>query len=122
MEEPRVVHVMALAFTIEVYRQREPIAWIVKAVTATYIHHKLFLELGADKWRRLRVVHGSDRHLPFTVDVCFQLKNRQTEPTGRTCSDSNLLAMQVFILELQRRQGEEPRVVDVKTTTRIYCS
>ena len=37
--------------------------------------------------------------LAFTVEVCFQLKpeNRQTEPTGRTCSDSNLLAMQVFI-------------------------
>ena len=35
--------------------------------------------------------------LAFTVDVCFQLKNRQTKPTGRTCSDSNLLAMQVFI-------------------------
>ena len=34
--------------------------------------------------------------LAFTVEVCFQLKNRQTEPTGRTCSDSNLLAMQVF--------------------------
>ena len=35
--------------------------------------------------------------LAFTVDVCFQLKNRQTKPTGRTCSDSNLLAKQVFI-------------------------
>ena len=37
--------------------------------------------------------------LAFTVDVCFQLKNmyRQTKPTGRTCSDSNLLAMQVFV-------------------------
>ena len=35
--------------------------------------------------------------LAFTVEVCFQLKNTQTEPTGRTCSDSNLLAMQVFI-------------------------
>ena len=35
--------------------------------------------------------------LAFTVDVCFQLKDRQTKPTGRTCSDSNLLAMQVFI-------------------------
>ena len=37
--------------------------------------------------------------LAFTVDVCreFRLKNRQTKPTGRTCSDSNLLAMQVFI-------------------------
>ena len=35
--------------------------------------------------------------LAFTVDVCFQLKNRQTKPMGRTCSDSNLFAMQVFI-------------------------
>ena len=35
--------------------------------------------------------------LAFTVDVCFQLNNRQTKPTGRTCSDSNLLAMKVFI-------------------------
>ena len=34
--------------------------------------------------------------LAFTVDVCFRLKNRQTKATGRTCSDSNLLAMQVF--------------------------
>ena len=38
-----------------------------------------------------------DTDLAFTVDVCFQLKNRQTKPTGRTCSDSKLLAMQVFI-------------------------
>ena len=38
-----------------------------------------------------------DTDLAFTVDVCFQLKNRQTKPTGRTCSDRNLLAMQVFI-------------------------
>ena len=40
-----------------------------------------------------------DTDLVFTVDVCFQLKNRQTKPTGRTCtcSDSNLLAMQVFV-------------------------
>ena len=35
--------------------------------------------------------------LAFSVDVCFQLKNRQKNPTGRTCSDRNLLAMQVFI-------------------------
>ena len=35
--------------------------------------------------------------LAFTVDVCFQLKNRQTKPMGRTCTDSNLLAMQVFV-------------------------
>ena len=44
--------------------------------------------------------HGSFMQCPtlaFTVDVCFQLKNRQTKPTGRTCSDSNLLAMQIFI-------------------------
>ena len=34
--------------------------------------------------------------LAFTVEVCFQLKNRQTEATGGTCSDSNLLALQVF--------------------------
>ena len=44
--------------------------------------------------------HGSFMQCPtlaFAVDVCFQLKNRQTKPKVRTCSDSNLLAMQVFI-------------------------
>ena len=44
--------------------------------------------------------------LAFTVDVCFQLKNRQIEPTGRTCSDSNLLAMQVLITVAEVTGGE----------------
>ena len=43
--------------------------------------------------------------LAFTVDVCFRLKNRQKKPTGRTCSDSNLLAMQVFITFAQVTGG-----------------
>ena len=34
--------------------------------------------------------------LAFTVEVCFQLKNRKTEATGGTCSDNHLLALQVF--------------------------
>ena len=52
------------------------------------------------KWRRpWPQVFAQCPTLEFTVDVCFQLKNRQTKPrtTGHTCSDSNLLAMQVFI-------------------------
>ena len=36
-------------------------------------------------------------HSPLTFAFGLPLKNRQTKPTGRTCSDSNLLAMQVFI-------------------------
>ena len=43
-------------------------------------------------------------HSPL-IDVCFQLKNRQTKPTGRTCSDSNLLAMQVFITFAEETGG-----------------
>ena len=34
--------------------------------------------------------------LAVTVEVCFQLKNRQTEHTGGTCNDNHLLALQVF--------------------------
>ena len=43
--------------------------------------------------------------LAFTVDVCFQLKNRQTEPTSRTCSDINLLALQVFSRVAEETSG-----------------
>ena len=34
--------------------------------------------------------------LAFTVEVCFQLKNRKTKATVGTCSDNHLLALQVF--------------------------
>ena len=34
--------------------------------------------------------------LAFTVEVCFQLKNRKTEATVGICSDNHLLALQVF--------------------------
>ena len=60
--------------------------------------------------------------LAFTVDVCFQSKNRQTEPTGRTCTDSNLLAMQVFITVAEVTDRGATRVVHVTTTTRIHCN
>ena len=49
----------------------------------------------------------------FTVAVCFQVKNRQTEHTGRTCSDNYPHCQYSF--ELQRRQAEDPCVVYAMT-------
>ena len=56
--------------------------------------------------------------LAFTVDVCFQLKNRQrvVHAATATCLQCK------FLLHLQRWQAEEPRVVHVMTTTRIHCN
>ena len=76
---------------IDLVGQRDPIALDCTTSTASSF------------WNWERTSGGGHRSfmqcptLAFTVDVCFRLKNRQTKPTGRTCSDSNLLAMQVFI-------------------------
>ena len=75
---------------MELVGQRDPIAWIVPHPL------QVLFGIGSGQVQEATGLTCSPTHT-FTVDVCFQLKNRQTKPTGRTCSDNNLLAMQVFI-------------------------
>ena len=92
---------------------------VVHAVMDICIHCRSLLSVEEQTNR----AHGSYMQwwaFAFTVEACFQLKNRQTEPTGRTCSDGHLHSLWKLAFSW-RTDKQSPRVVHAEMGICIHC-